>query len=103
MSGLRSEGWDPLHEQCTAAAGRITCGCRDVCPSGLTDQGSGVRGRRARLSSARKHGRPRIPCSRLLGRVVSHRLPRLAAAKSVANDSSNTIRKFWTASLEQNR
>lgn len=31
-----------------------------------TDQGSGVRGRRVRLSSA-KHGRPCIPCSRLLG------------------------------------
>jgi hypothetical protein len=36
---------------------------------GLTTQGSGVRGRRARLSSTRKHARPRIPCSRLLGRV----------------------------------
>jgi hypothetical protein len=35
--------------------------------SGLTPQGSGVRGRRARLSSPRKHARPRIPCSRLLG------------------------------------
>ena len=32
-----------------------------------TPQGSGVRGRRARLSSAPKHARPRIPCSRLLG------------------------------------
>jgi hypothetical protein len=38
-------------------------------PSGLTTQGSGVRGRRARLSSGRKHARPRIPCSRLLGRA----------------------------------
>jgi hypothetical protein len=27
-----------------------------------------VRGRRARLSSGEKHARPRIPCSRLLGR-----------------------------------
>jgi hypothetical protein len=32
-----------------------------------TTQGSGVRGRRARLSSGRNI-RPRIPCSRLLGR-----------------------------------
>jgi hypothetical protein len=32
-----------------------------------TTQGSGVRDRRESLSSARKHARPRIPCSRLLG------------------------------------
>ena len=38
-------------------------------PSGLTSQGSGVRGRRARLFIRRKHARPRIPCSRLLGRA----------------------------------
>ena len=35
---------------------------------GRTTQGSGVRGRRASFSSTRNHGRPRIPCSRLLGR-----------------------------------
>jgi hypothetical protein len=36
-----------------------------------TTQGSGVRGRRARLSSAEKHARPCIPCSRLLGRPTT--------------------------------
>jgi hypothetical protein len=33
-----------------------------------TTQGSGVRGRRATLSPAPKHARPRIHCSRSLGR-----------------------------------
>jgi hypothetical protein len=36
----------------TAAAGEITRGCRDACPSGLTTQGSVVRGRRVSLPSA---------------------------------------------------
>jgi hypothetical protein len=34
-----------------------------------TTHGSGVRGRRVKLSSAQKHARPRIRCSRLLGRT----------------------------------
>jgi hypothetical protein len=37
-------------------------------PSGLTTQGSGVRGGRARLSFTPRNAKPRIPCSRLLGR-----------------------------------
>jgi hypothetical protein len=41
--------------------------------SGLTPQGSVVRGRRASLSFGRNHARPRIRCSRLLGREVRDR------------------------------
>jgi hypothetical protein len=42
---------------------------------GLTPQGSVVRGRRARLASGRNHARPRIPCSRLLGRAPAPTRP----------------------------
>jgi hypothetical protein len=42
----------------------IICVARtDNGTSGLTPQGSGVRGRRARLCSARKHARPRTPAA----------------------------------------
>jgi hypothetical protein len=54
--------------------------------SGLTPRGSVVRGRGADLSSGRRHARPRIRCSRLLGRWlwVSHALHHSNDRRTVA-------------------
>jgi hypothetical protein len=59
-----------------------------------TTQGSGVRGRRARRSSGRKHARPCIPCSRLSGRAYA--CASIASASSI-NAPPRSRASFATA------
>jgi hypothetical protein len=94
MQWARARGWHRLREGCTAAAGRITLRLPRCLSSGLTTQGSVVRGRRERLSSARKHARPRIRCSRLLNNGLQGRLRGL---QSIFTLGARRPARHWTS------
>ena len=100
-------GWDRSGEDLHGSRGS-TCGCRDVCqrPNDTRVRGSGP-GRETVVP--RNHGRPRIPCSRLLGRIrtrvaASHDLfSATSAAKMPSRVETSVVSVLDPAVSERSR